>query len=88
MPVGAGETGVNKETGAVLHQAVANEGELGLLARSLAMELGVRVGGRGMRVVGALVAVEIRFSVAPAAAVKLVRTVNLSPAARQGCPSV
>jgi hypothetical protein len=61
MPVGAREAGTDQKPGAVLHQAVADEAELGLLARPLAVEPGVRVRARGVGLVRALVAVEVRL---------------------------
>src|SRR4051794_37160087 len=47
------------------HQGMADEAELRLTARALAVEPGIRVGGALMSVVGAALAVEIAFAVAP-----------------------
>src|SRR6185436_12351479 len=51
----------------VLHQPMPHEAELGLLALSLAVEPGFGIGGRSMRLVRPLLAVEVRFGVAAAA---------------------
>ena len=67
MTVGLGQTGVDHEAMAVLHQRMPHEAELGLLARPLAIEPSFRIGRRGMRLIGALLAVEIRLAVASAA---------------------
>src|SRR4051812_11440424 len=50
---------------AVLVQGMADEGELRLAARALAVEPGIWAGGALMSVVGAALAVEIAFAVAP-----------------------
>ena len=67
MAVGLGQTGVDDEAVAVLHQRMPHEAELGFLARSLAIEPRLRIGRRGVRLVGALLAMEIRLAVPPAA---------------------
>ena len=66
MAVGLGQTGVDDQAVAVLHQRMPHEAELGLLARPLAIEPRFRIGRRSVRLVGALLAVEIRLPV-PAA---------------------
>src|SRR3954465_12237226 len=43
-----------------------HERQLGFLAAALAVEPGIRVGGRGMGVVAALLAVEVLLAIAPA----------------------
>src|SRR3954463_12689954 len=60
-----GQAGVDHQPVAVLHQGMADEAELRLTARALAVEPGIRVGGALMSVVGAALAVEIAFAVAP-----------------------
>jgi hypothetical protein len=50
-PVGLGYAGIDDETVAVLHQRVPREAQLGLLARPLAIEPRLGMGGRGVRVV-------------------------------------
>ena len=59
VAVGFGQTGVDHQAVAVLHQGVTHEAELGFLARALAVELGLRVGRRSVRLVRALLPVEI-----------------------------
>ena len=48
---------------------VAHVAELGLLPTSLAVEPGVRIGGRGVRVVAPSLAMEVALGVAPTARV-------------------
>ena len=67
MPVSPGQTGADQEARAVLHQGMAHEAQLRLLAGPLAIEPRVRVGGRRMGRVRALLAPEVRLRVAPAA---------------------
>lgn len=55
------------EAGAVLHQGMTGKSELGLHACALAIEPGVRVRRRGVRLIGALLALETGFRVAPGA---------------------
>ena len=57
-----------------LGQCIADVGELGLLAFALAIEPGLRVGGRSMGGVTARLAVEVTFAVA-ATRRRLVRTI-------------
>ena len=63
MAVSLGQAGVDNEAVAVLHQRMSHEAELRLLARSLAIEPRLRIGRRGMRLVGALLAMEIHFAI-------------------------
>ncbi len=49
LAVGWGQAGVDDEAGAILHQGVAKKSELGFHARALAVELGLGIGGRGVR---------------------------------------
>ena len=67
VPVRRHQTGVDQRAVAVLHQAMPDEAQLRLLAFPLAVEPDIGIGGRGMGVVRALLAVEVRFSIAPAA---------------------
>jgi hypothetical protein len=68
MTVGLGQTGIDDEAAAVLHQRMPHKAELRLLARPLAIKPRFRIGGRGVRLVRALLAMEIRLAVPPAAA--------------------
>ena len=72
MAVGRRQAGIDQEARAVLHQAVADEAELRLLARSLAVEPGIGIGRRGMRLVRPLLPVEVGLGVAPATGRRLV----------------
>ena len=65
MPIGPRQACIDQQPRAVLHQAVTDEAELRLLARPLAVEPGVRIGGARMRLVRPLLPVEVRFGVAP-----------------------
>lgn len=67
MAVGQRQAGVEQQAVAVLHQPMAHEAQRGLLAFPLAVEPGLGIGGRGMRVIRALLAIEVRFGIAPAA---------------------
>src|SRR5271169_6289720 len=60
---------------AVLHQAMADEAELGFLARPLAVEPCIGIRRRDMRLVRPLLAMEIGFGIAPATGRRLVRSV-------------
>jgi hypothetical protein len=60
------QAGIDDEPPAVLHQGMAEKGQLCLHARALAIELGVRIGGAGMRRVGTRRAAKIALDVAPA----------------------
>src|SRR5688572_4240750 len=67
MPARQCQAGVDQETVAVLHQPMPDEAQLRLLAFALAVEPGIRIGGRSMGVVRAFLAMEVRFGIAPAA---------------------
>ena len=71
---------------AVLHQRVAHEAQLRFLARSFAEQPGVGIGGRGMRVVAAPLAMEVALAVAPRAG-RVARAV-LRPEALQAGPGL
>ena len=49
----------------VLHQSMSHVAELGSLAAAFAIKPGIRVRGRGMRLVTALLVVEMPLAVAP-----------------------
>src|SRR5512144_802100 len=61
----AGQLGIDGEAVAVLHQHVADEAELALLAVALAEQPGIVVSRRAVGLVGALLALEVAFAVAP-----------------------
>ena len=67
MAVGQGQAGIDQQAVAVLHQPMPHEAQLRLLALALAVEPGIRIGGRGMRLVRSLLAMEVCFGIAPAA---------------------
>src|SRR5271166_1715857 len=67
MAVGLGQTVVDDEAVAVLYQRMPHEAELGFLARPLAVKPRLRIGRRSMRLVGALLTMEIRLAVPPSA---------------------
>src|SRR4030095_4737513 len=54
---------IDEEAMAVLHQGMTDEAELGLHARSLAVEVGIGISGRGVGLVGPLLAAEVDFLV-------------------------
>ncbi len=56
---------IDDQAVAVLHQRLAHEAKLRLLARPLAVELRVGIGGGVMSVVAALLAAEVLFAIAP-----------------------
>jgi hypothetical protein len=58
---GAGELGIDHQAVPVLHQHVPDEAELRLLAGTFAVQPGIGIGGRGVAVVGAPLAVEVTF---------------------------
>src|SRR5215831_2778591 len=58
---------IDDQTRAVLHQRMANEAQLRLHPRPLAIEPGIRVGRAAMRLVATLLTLEVRQGVAPAA---------------------
>src|SRR5450755_2729518 len=65
--VGLGQPRIDDEAIAVLHHQMPHVAEFGLPAGTLAEQASVRVGGREMRVVPALLAVEVALGVAPTA---------------------
>ncbi len=64
MAVRMGQAGFNHETVAVLHQGMAHIAQLGLLALALAVEAGIGIGDRDVRLVRALLAMEVHFGIA------------------------
>jgi hypothetical protein len=73
MSVGQRQAGIDQQAVAVFHQAVPHEAQLRLLALSLAVEPGIGIGGRGMRIVRPLLAMKVGFRVAPAACRRFAR---------------
>src|ERR1043166_6441115 len=71
--VGFGHPRIDQEPVAVLHHQMPHVTELGLLARPLAEQPGIGVSGRRMRVVLALLAMEVALAVARPAATVLAR---------------
>ena len=71
--VGLGQPRIDDEPVAVLRHQMTHVAELGLLAGAFAEQPGVGVGGRGMRVVLALLAMEVALGIAPAARLALSR---------------
>src|ERR1700758_4048022 len=69
--VGLGEARIDNQPVAVLHHQMPHVAELGLLASALAEQAGVGVGSRGMRVVLALLAMEVALGIAPLTAARL-----------------
>src|SRR6201997_5866707 len=67
MPVRQRQAGVDQQAVTVLHQPMPDKAQLRLLAFTLAVEPGIRIGGRSMGVVRASLAMEVRFAIAPAA---------------------
>src|SRR5262249_16256992 len=65
--VGLGHPRIDDEPVAVLRHQMSHVTELGFLAGPLAEQPGIRVGGRGMRVVLAPFAMEVALGIAPAA---------------------
>src|SRR6267154_1582364 len=65
--VGLGQPRIDDEAIAVLRHQMPHVAEFGLLAGTFAEQTSVRVGGREMRVVPALLAVEVALGVAPTA---------------------
>ena len=53
------QTGIDQQPVAVLHQGVADEAELGLHARTLSVEHGIGIAGRGVGVVAPFLAAEV-----------------------------
>lgn len=64
-PGGARERGIERKPVAVLHQDVAHEAQPALAAVGLAIEPRVRVGGRAVALVRALLLAEVALAVAP-----------------------
>src|SRR5262249_27003340 len=58
---------IDDQTRAILHESMTDEAQLRLHARPLAVEPGIRIGRAAMRLVAALLSLEIRRGVAPAA---------------------
>lgn len=65
MPVSQCQAGVDQQAVAVFHQPMPDEAQLRLVA--FAVEPGIRISGRSMGVVRALLAMEVRFGIASAA---------------------
>ena len=84
--VGLAHPAVDQQTVPVLHQGMADEGQLGLLASALAVEPGLGVGGRGVGVVAALLTVEMALAVA--ARPRRLAAAVLGPEALHGGPSL
>ena len=59
-----GQRRVHHEPVAVLHEGMAHEAQPALLAGALAIEPGIRIGGRGMGLVRARLLAEVAFAVA------------------------
>lgn len=64
---GARQLGIDDEPVAVLHERVPHEAEHRAGAEALAEQPGVRVGGRGMRLVRAALAAEVHLGIAAGA---------------------
>src|SRR5436190_1618609 len=64
MARSAGRYGTDDQAVAVLYQRVTDEIQPRLLARPFTVETGVGVGGRGVRVVGAALAVKVALAIA------------------------
>ena len=62
-PLASVEDGVDNEAVAVLHQRMCHEAELCFLARPLAVKPRLRIGGGDVRLVGALLTMEIGLAV-------------------------
>src|SRR5262245_39563908 len=68
----AGQSGVDDEPVAVLHQGVADEAELGFHTRPFAIEHGIGVARRDMRLVAPLLTAKVDVPIALAAGRRLV----------------
>ena len=68
MTVGLRQIALHDLTGAVFHQRMTHEAEHGAGVGRLFVEPGIRVGGRGMRGIGPLLAPEVDFDIAVLAA--------------------
>jgi hypothetical protein len=66
------QSGVDEEPVAVLHQGMADEAELGFHAWAFAIEHGIRVARRDVRLVAPLGTAEVDLPIAPAAGRRLV----------------
>src|ERR1700691_2736760 len=64
---GPGQSRINDERIAVLRHQMSHVAELGLLACGFAEQPGIGIGGRGMRIVAALLATEVTLCIAPTA---------------------
>ena len=64
MARGTSGGGTDDQAVPVLHERMAHEAELGLLAGAFAEQLGIRIGYGGMRVVAALLTAEVLLAVA------------------------
>ena len=62
----AGQLGLDHQTMAVLHQHMAHEAQPGFLATALAEQPRVRIGARGMAVIGPPLAMEVPARIAAA----------------------
>jgi hypothetical protein len=67
MPVRQRQAGVDQQAMAVLHQPMSDEAQLRLLAFTLAVEPGIRIGGRSVGFVRAFLAMEVCLGIALAA---------------------
>jgi hypothetical protein len=67
--VGLGHAGIDDEPIAVLHHQVPHVAELRLLTGTFAEQPGIGIGGRAMRFILALLAMELALGIAPAALV-------------------
>src|SRR3954469_9674691 len=86
MSVGQRQAGVDEQAVAVLHQSMPHEAQLRLLALSLTVEPGIPIGGRGMRIVRPLLAMEVGFCVAPAACRRFARVRAMKATCNPGGP--
>src|SRR5262249_9193602 len=66
VATGLGESRVDRQAVAILHQDMPQEGQLRLCARGFLVQPGFRIAARLVRVVLALVPVKVRFGVASA----------------------
>ena len=62
-PGGLRQAYVHHQAAAVLHHQIPGERQLGSFAVGLARQLGIRIGGRGVRLVRALLLAEVAFAV-------------------------
>jgi hypothetical protein len=85
MPIGGRQAGVDDQAGPVLHQGVPEIGELGLHARAFAIS---RIGRRGVRLVRALLALEVDIAISARAGRRLVAGAVLGPKTLHRSPSL